>query len=335
MANAPPIRIGVMGCANVARRSVVPAILASDDFRLAGVASRSEEKGRAHAEQWHCPFVGDYSSLLQRDDVDAIYVPLPTGLHREWVSRALDAGKHLLVEKSLAASLADAEALVASSGRNRRVMMENYMFQFHAQQQVVLDLVHSRLGELRGFRAAFTFPPLQPGNFRYDKALGGGALLDAGGYPVKACQLFLPGEIRVESACLNYNDDGVDLWGGAMLSSRSPVGTIPLQISFGFDNFYQCGIEFVGQKGRLTTFRTFTAGEGVVPCALLEMPGEKQEFNLPTDNHFLSILEEFSRRIREDDGAKCHAENIRQARLQEQIRQLADKPKEFADAQHR
>ena len=331
MANAPPIRIGVMGCANIARRSVVPAILSSADFRLAGVASRSAEKGRSHADQWRCPFVGDYFSLLEREDVDAIYVPLPTGLHREWVARALDAGKHLLVEKSLADSLADAEALVESSRRNKRIMMENYMFQFHAQQNVVRELAFSRLGELRGFRAAFSFPPLAPDNFRYDKALGGGALLDAGGYPVKACQIFMPGELRVESACLNCNSGGVDVWGGAMLIAHSQFGIVPLQISFGFDNFYQCGVEFVGQKGRLTTFRTFTAGESVVPGALLETPGDKQEIILPSDNHFLRALDEFARRIREEDCAKCHAENLRQARLQDQIRRLAENPREFAN----
>ena len=318
-----PIRIAVMGCANIARRSVIPAILSVPELRLAGVASRSPEKGRAFAAQFGCPFLGSYEDLVGHEAVDALYMPLPTGLHFEWAAKALSAGKHLLVEKSLAASLPEAEALVAAARQQRRVLMENYMFEHHAQQQVVKAIIRETLGEIRLFRATFCFPPLPPGNFRYDKALGGGALLDAGGYPLKACQVFVPGEIRARAACTNDNADGVDIWGGAMLCANHETSRIPLQIAYGFDHFYQCGIEVVGQKGRLTTFRTFTAGEGIIPTALLETPGQKKELTLPGDNHFARLLEQFCRDVKADGcDAPCDAV-LRQARLQEEVRRLA------------
>ena len=328
MAAPPPIRVGVMGCARIARRSVVPALRTVPGLRLAGVASRSADKGREFAAAFGCAFLGDYAALLARDDVDAVYMPLPTGLHAEWAANALRSGKHLLVEKSLACSLAEAEALVALARANRRVMMENYMFRYHAQQAAVQELVRGSLGEIRLFRATFGFPPLPPDDFRYDRALGGGALLDAGGYPLQACQLFLDGELRVLSACLNGPAGGADRWGGAMLEAERGGVRIPAQIAFGFDQFYQCGIEIVGQTGRLTTTRTFTAGPDVVPLAVLETPGRKTEIPLPADNHFARLLEAFARRVRAGEWEPPCAENLRQARLQDQVRRLAESPKE-------
>lgn len=328
MSALPPIRIGVMGCANIARRSVIPAILANPELRLAGVASRTPEKGREFARQFGCEFLGTYPQLLDRDDVEAVYMPLPTGLHAEWAAQALEAGKHLLVEKSLADSLGAAERLVALAGRSGLVMMENYMFQYHAQQAAVKEIVRESLGEIRLFRATFCFPPLPAGNFRYDKALGGGALLDAGGYPLKASQSFLEGDLQVLSACLNFNAEGVDIWGGAMLSATRGTTRLPVQIAFGFDQFYQCGLEFLGQRGRLTTQRTFTAGTDVVPTAWLETAGQKREIQLPADNHFARILAEFCRRVRAGASALTGAENLCQARLQEQVRRLALQQKE-------
>ena len=323
-----PIRIGVMGCANIARRSVIPAILSIPELHLAGIASRSTVKGSEFAQQFGCVFLGDYHNLLDREDIDAIYMPLPTGLHAEWATKALRAGKHVLAEKSLATSLAEAESLIHLARRSRLVMMENFMFQYHAQQTTVKKIIRESLGEIRLFRATFCFPPLPDENFRYDKVLGGGALLDAGGYPIKACQLFMGGHIQVISSCLNFNARDVDIWGGAMLSATIEDTRIPLQIAFGFDQFYQCGIEILGQRGRLTTFRTFTAGESIIPSALLETQNQKQEIQLPTDNHFVRILEEFCRRIRTDQSEISCIENLRQARLLAQVSHMATQRKE-------
>lgn len=324
----PPVRIGVMGCAAIARRSVIPAIQSLPLFHLAGVASRSPEKGREFAARFRCPYAGDYAALLERDDVDAIYMPLPTGLHLEWGRRALLAGKHLLAEKSLAVSLQEAGTLVRLAREHRLVMMENYMFQYHAQQEAVRQLAREHLGLLRLFRATFCFPPLDPGNFRYDPTLGGGALLDAGGYPLKACQMFIGGSIRVLSSCLAPGGSEVDLWGGAMLAADRGSDVLPLQIAFGFDQFYQCGMELLGQHGRLTTSRTFTAGPDVTPCAVLETPRGKEKIRLPQDNHFIRLLEVFHRRVQQCDGETACREILAQARLQDQVRRLAHPPQE-------
>lgn len=323
-----PIRIGVMGCASIARRSVIPAIQTLPRLHLAGVASRSPEKGMAFAAQCGCPYVGDYAALLESDDIDAIYMPLPTGLHLEWAGNALRAGKHVLVEKSLASSLAEAEDLIALARQHRLVMLENYMFVHHAQQAMVQQLIQDHLGDIRLFRATFCFPPLPPDNFRYNKSLGGGALLDAGGYPLKACQLFMGEDIEVLSACLNVDSAGVDRWGGAMLAATRNGSRIPLHIAFGFDQFYQCSIDVLGQHGRITTSRTFTAGPDVTPTALLETPGQTNDIPLPKDNHFVRLLELFCRHIHLREWEPPCAENLRQAHLQDRVRHMATAAKE-------
>ena len=113
-----------------------------------------------------------------------------------------------------------------------------------------------------------------------------------------------------------------------MLVAACAGQLIPAQIAFGFDHFYQCGLEIVGQTGRLTTTRTFTAGPDVVPFAVLETSGRKTEIPLPTDNHFIRLLEAFARRVGAAEWEAPCEENLRQARLQDQVRRLAECPKE-------
>jgi hypothetical protein len=113
-----------------------------------------------------------------------------------------------------------------------------------------------------------------------------------------------------------------------MLAADRGSDVLPLQIAFGFDQFYQCGMELLGQHGRLTTSRTFTAGPDVTPCAVLETPRGKEKIRLPQDNHFIRLLEVFHRRVQQCDGETACREILAQARLQDQVRRLAPPPQE-------
>ena len=100
-----PVPIGVLGLARIAERSVIPAIASlPQQFRLAGLASRSAEKARRFAEQFNAPAVDGYDALLGQPELQAVYIPLPNQLHEEWVEKALERGLHVLVEKPLACS---------------------------------------------------------------------------------------------------------------------------------------------------------------------------------------------------------------------------------------
>jgi dTDP-3,4-didehydro-2,6-dideoxy-alpha-D-glucose 3-reductase len=320
------LRIGVMGCANIAKRFVLDALHAASGCELVAIASRDKEKCTTFANQFKCRPVHGYDQLLCMDDIDAVYMPLPTGLHEEWMLKAIKAGKHILAEKSLALNYDSALRIGTAARENAVVVMENYMFQFHSQQQQIRQIIASgELGDMRIFRSSFGFPPLSDDNFRYAAALGGGCLLDAGGYPLKACQLLFGNDIDVKAAFLKYDKSrGVDIFGSAMLLVNNDSSSFPAEISFGFDNFYQCNYEIWGSKGKLTAHRAFTAGPGFMPVITVEKQGDMHEYTLPADNHFKNSIEHFVNAvINKRVSAEVDA-ILKQANLQQEIKDCAN-----------
>ena len=314
------LRIGVMGCANIARRAMIPAILECKNTSLVAVASRTPEKAREFGREFHCDAIVGYERLLERDDIDAVYMPLPTGIHAEWVSKTLEAGKHLLVEKSFAQDYASAESMILLAREKNLLVLENYLFLHHSQHQWVLDfLKQGHLGEIHLFRCTFGFPPLPKDNFRYDPGLGGGALLDAGGYVLKAAQAFLGPNLALVGAALHYdNAQGIDIYGEAML--RSTEGQVA-QLAFGFDYFYQCNYELLGTKGKLTVERAFTPPPGFRPTVRFEKQDARQEFLLPADNHYRNMFDFFDTTVQHPERYKIHGDELlQQARLIEAVR---------------
>jgi len=291
-------------------------------FELVAVASRTREKVAAFAEEFGCEAVIGYGALLERADIDAIYMPLPTGLHDEWVARSLAAGKHVLAEKSLAINLASAERMIAAARERDLLVMEDFMFKYHSQHGFVRRLLdEDRVGEPRVMRSSFGFPPLPEGNFRYDEALGGGALLDAGAYTLQASQLVLGPRLQVLASHLgSVPGSDVDMGGAALL--RSDEGIVS-QVAFGFDNFYQCNYEIWGSAGKITVERAFTPPPTFSPRVILERQGEREEFDLPPDDHFRNILLEFARCVAEGSFETHWEACLNQARLIQQVRDMA------------
>lgn len=320
------IKFGVMGCASVAKRLMLPAMMEVSSIELVAIASRTLEKASAYAAEFGCDEVIGYDELLRLPDIDAVYIPLPTGLHHEWAHRALDAGKHVFLEKSLASNYVEAESIVEKARRKGLLVKENYMFEYHSQQATVRELMRSQLGRVRLFRASFGFPPLPSDNFRYDSRLGGGALLDAGGYVLKALSVFFPDyRPRVRAATLTIGDSGVDISGAIMLDMRHDDDqTIPAHLAFGFDHHYQCGIEIWGSQAKLSTDRTFTAGANYSPSIRIETAGQVENHAQPIDNHFRNILLQFAKSVQGNgDHTAEYQAVLRQARLQEDTRHAA------------
>lgn len=318
------MNIGVLGCANIAMRSVIPAIKSISDFNLIAVASRTINKANEYAEKFQCEAIEGYDNLISRKDIDAVYIPLPTGLHIEYVNKCLDSGKHVIAEKSLGMNYTEVEAMVNLAKEKNLLLMENYMFEYHSQHKFVFDLIkNNEIGEMRLFRSSFGFPPLPKDNFRYNKALGGGSLLDAAGYPIKAAQMFLGTEVMVKASNLFIDKTlDVDIFGSAYIAGSTSVAA---EIGFGFDNFYQCNYEIWGSKGKITAIRAFTPQPDYSPRIVLEKDNHRQEFPVPADNHFVNILNEFHRAINEKDFKSHYHKLLSQAKLQEEIRLLSTK----------
>jgi dTDP-3,4-didehydro-2,6-dideoxy-alpha-D-glucose 3-reductase len=314
------LNIGVLGIANIARRSVIPAIRISNKCQLYGIASRDFKKAQEYGEKYDVnPYT--YSGLLDDSNIDAIYLPLPTGLHESWVTKALEGKKHVLVEKSFASDYKTAQRLIQLARDQNVLVMENYMFLHHSQHQAVNELLNDgTIGDLRLFRSTFCFPPLDPENFRYNRSLGGGALLDAAGYTIRAATQYLGKDLAVEGAYLTNQGRDVDIMGSAILSNDANQVA---QLFFGFDNYYQCNYELFGTKGKILASRAFTPPPEYKPKIFVETEHGAKEYSLSTDNHFLNIVNAFCETTASMDYDKHYSEILTQSKLIESIKEKA------------
>jgi D-xylose 1-dehydrogenase (NADP+, D-xylono-1,5-lactone-forming) len=176
---AERLRFGILGAADIARKALIPAIDAAPNAELVALASRDPERGQA---LFGGHVAGDYASLLVDPEVDAVYIPLPNGLHREWAIRALEAGKHVLCEKPLGINEAEALEMAAAARASGSLLMEAVMYRFHPRIQEVVSKLREKPPE--EIWASFGFPLREAGNIRFDPGLGGGALLDVGTYTI-------------------------------------------------------------------------------------------------------------------------------------------------------
>ncbi len=318
------LNIAVMGCAGIALRSMIPAIKATPEWNLVAVASRTKEKAGQFAGKFDCEAVVGYKNLLHRDDIDAIYLPLPTGLHDEWINKCLAAGKHVLAEKSIAANYHSAKTMVVAAQSKNLVLMEDFMFQYHSQHQFVFEMLQNHeIGEVRVFRASFGFPPLPKNDFRYDEQVGGGALMDAAGYTVRAVHFILGDDFVVKASNLFIDPEtGTNIFGGAFLTNQKGVSA---QLGFGFDHFYQCNYEIWGSKGKIIADRAFTPKVDYSPLIIVEKQGERHEYLMKPDNHFIGSLREFHRAITEHDAEKHYHDILLQSKTLEDIRTFSTK----------
>lgn len=305
------IRIGVLGCANIAHRSMIPAIQSlPDKFKLVAVASRTLEKACSYAQEFGCEAVAPYESLIERSDIDAVYIPLPTGLHKEWINNALCAGKHVYAEKSIAFSLADAKEMVHNARAHNVSLMEGFMFQYHSQNLKVKEmLANGAVGDIRHFSGSFGFPPFpDPKNFRYDKNVGGGAIFDACGYPIRAAFFLLGDSLKVQGASVYYDiQHGSSLYGSAFLRGNNGIGA---SISFGFANYYQCNYQIWGSAGKLVANRAYTPKADQSTTLTWEHDYHTETIECPADNHFIKAMMEFHAIIQDPTKRERHFSDI-------------------------
>ena len=272
------IRIGVIGSSNIAERRMIPAIKKESSFAYAGVAiSTKDEMGfigtdeefypieknkKEKAERFKEMFDGiiydSYESLLTDKSVDAVYIALPPALHFKWAKKAINNKKHVLLEKPFTVNEKLTKQLIEDAKKNDVAVIENYGFCYHEQMSIIKEAINKGLiGDIRLVRAAFGFPHRDNKDFRYDKELGGGALLDAGGYTIKAATSLLGPDLTVVSSS-NITTKGheVDMVGTTTLMRKDGICA---QLAYGMDNSYRCELEIWGSKGYIMAPRIFTA----------------------------------------------------------------------------
>ncbi|MGK4906488.1 Gfo/Idh/MocA family protein [Streptomyces albus] len=313
------IGIGIIGCADIAVRRALPAIRRSP-FRLVAVASRSQEKADSVAAEAGCAAVEGYERLLELPGIDAVYLPLPNSEHAKWAQRALEAGKHVLVEKPAVSAEETAQDLVALAEERGRVVMENFAFLWHPQHgQAQSLLADGAIGALRCFSGSFGIPPTDPCGIKYQANLGGGALWEVGCYPVRAAQEYLGPSARVLGASLRLDPElGVDISGAALLGDDDGVTA---NCSFGLSHDYRSTYELWGSEGRLVLDWAFTASPTSRPVLRLQQKGRERQFLAPASDQFLGVFAAFHGAVRDPAArAEHHHDLVRQAGLMSRIR---------------
>jgi predicted dehydrogenase len=255
-----PVRFGVLGARSfIARAAVMPAIEAATGATLVAVGSRTG----AVPEDLALLDAGSYEAVLEHPDVEAVYVPLPNGLHAEWVKHAAAAGKHVLCEKPLARTAAEAQAMAEACHEAGVLLAEAWMTPFNPPWDAAVRGAESgALGELRSVRGEFTFtiPAGREADYRWDPEQGGGALLDVGIYATGAAvDLWGPEPTTVEAAA-HRTARGVDATIEVFLAWEGGR-TATAQCSLELPDRQR--LELVGTSGRLTVEGTPFTGQGI------------------------------------------------------------------------
>lgn len=312
-----PVGIGVIGCADIAVRRMLPAFATAPETEVVAVASRTLGKAERVAEDFGCRAVQGYAALLELERVQAVYIPLPAALHAEWVEAALRAGKHVLAEKPLTPDPLRTEQLLKLARDRRLALVENVMFVHHPRHEAVRRLVdEGAIGELRGLHSAFTIPAPVDDDIRYAPELGGGALPDVGVYPLRAALHFLDPGLEVVGAHLASGPGRhVETSGAALL--RTPAG-VTAQVIFGMEHTYRSTYELWGSEGRLTVDRAFTPPADFIPAISLHRGTSTEEIRLEPSDQVAATVDAFVAAVRA--GGAPGADVLRQAVLIDEVR---------------
>ena len=282
------VRWGVLGCADFARRRAIPAMLRSQSVELVGVASRSPEKAEEFRAEFSLPLAySSYEQMMEDPEIQAVYVPLPNGLHGKWTMEAADHRKHVLCEKPFASSAAEAR-LVAEFAMRRNVrVMEAFMWPFHSQHERAKGAIRDgAIGVVRCVRASFSFPIPRKPNFRLRPELAGGSVMDIGCYPISAARYYFEAEPTHVYACGEIDTEyRVDMRMSGVLEFANGSALIDCA----FDLPYRTHLEIVGESGTIVMPKPWQPD----PEATVLIKG--QTVTLPEENQYVKEFEHFSR----------------------------------------
>jgi D-xylose 1-dehydrogenase (NADP+, D-xylono-1,5-lactone-forming) len=293
------VRWGILGCAGIAEKALIPAIAGSRSGLLQAIAARDADRASAWAGKYG--FVRahrDYGALVEDPEVDAVYNPLPNHLHAEWSIRAARAGKHVLCEKPMALDAAEVRDMIAAAGASGVLLMEAFMYKFHPQIERALGLLRSgAIGELRSVQSSFTFTFERGGdNYRWSPGMGGGALYDVGCYTISAARLA-------------FGEEPLSAFARARLDPRTGIDmTAAVLLEFPGERFATCDCSFeshfqsrllaVGTAGTLHLDRVFSAKDQDARITIVR-GAEAETIVVPRTDMFALMVEHFGESVLE------------------------------------
>jgi D-xylose 1-dehydrogenase (NADP+, D-xylono-1,5-lactone-forming) len=288
------VKWGVLGTATIAMEHVIPAISAARNAEIIAIASRDLKRAKGAAERLCIPRAyGSYEEILDDDNVDCMYVPVPNSMHCEWTLSALKAGRAVLCEKPMATSLAQMQEMVSTSQGTGALLGEAFMYRYHPQFKRLLDFVHKgTLGAVKIIRGSINFEIHEGPDIRLNPALGGGVLLDVGCYPLDAMCIVL-NEAPIAAQATSLQRNGVDYLCAAIL--EFPNQRLGL-MDCNFDTpWLQAPLEVVGEHAIFRLQNAYNPGRGDCKGSLItEDGGNVETFVVKGADMYKTMIESFS-----------------------------------------
>ncbi len=312
------INIAILGASEIAYRRFLPALVKDNRFKYVGVGYyrvEDSEKVKLFKEKYGGEIFDSFEEVLNNPNIDAVYVPQPPALHYKYGMMVLNSNKHLFMEKPFTISFDDTKKLIDYANARNLAVCENYMFRFHKQITEFIELVNQgKVGKLIKYEVKFCFPIRQVNDFRYMKSLGGGALLDCGGYTIMLSDILTnyKGKIYPNKPIYDYGYE-VDMHGSGIIVSEN----IRCDFYFGMNDEYCCSLKAYGDKGTLYANRILTAPNDFdVNFEYVNLNNEKEIINIGKDDSFLKSIDNFYNSIVNNDVRKDNIQKIiRQASL--------------------
>ena len=284
------LRWGILGCARISRRGLIPGLLASSTAHLTAIASRDGANAQAWSDEFKIPKAySSYEALIQDREIDVVYIPLPNELHRQWVEAAADARKHILCEKPLALDAHEARAMVSYCQARKVVLREAFMWRHQPRTlELIKRVADGVIGPLRLIRSAFSIT-VDPGDWRLDPKRGGGALWDVGCYGVSTARLFADSEPEAIQAVAHFGETGVDL---SLAASLKFPGDVLGLVDCSFEQPFRCSYELVGETGSIEVPNAYVPPDR--PTAIYHGPNGSEEWSFPGTNQYAAMVDAFS-----------------------------------------
>ncbi|MGB3212892.1 MAG: Gfo/Idh/MocA family oxidoreductase [Desulforhopalus sp.] len=295
------VRWGVLGNSTIGRKCMLPAIRKSTNGTIWALASLHPEDAREVVQDNQIEHLyGDYDRIIEDPEIDAVYIPLPNHLHRPWALKALNGGKHVLCEKPLACTAAEAQEMTAAARSNNRLLMEGLMYRFHPRSRKVKEMIAAgAIGVPRLIRAAFCFAMapslLESGdNYRLKSQAGAGALMDVGCYGVSVARWLFDAEpVAVQAQAIYQKETGVDIQVvGSLRFDNDCLASFEAGFCAGLQQTYT----IIGSKGAIEL-----PHDAFIPWekeAMIEHRTKDQEvgemITIPGSDEYLLMVEHFA-----------------------------------------
>lgn len=285
------LRWGVLGTARIAAEALIPAINAARHNSVIAVGSRNVTRALEFARPFEIPKAfGSYEEVLADADVQAVYIPLPNSEHKGWALKAIEAGKHVLVEKPFALTADEAQEMISAALEKHVVLMEAFMYRYHSRYQKLEELLRkNEIGKLRFVESSFSFNLDNPDDIRLNPALGGGVLYDIGCYNVNLQRMLVGREPLFAQALTHQGSTGVDLQATATLDFGEQVYG---HFSVAFTAEHQQFVRVVGTEGLLEMENPFSS-HNQSSSALVVKGEERRKLNFRAENDYQKMIEQF------------------------------------------